>query len=61
MLVRERGDRTPKELFWVGDGMQIFVQILTHLWRLRSADVVILDEPDLYLHADLQRRLVVTT
>jgi len=58
VFVRERGDRTPKELYWVGDGMQIFVQILTHLWRLRSADVVILDEPDLYLHADLQRRLV---
>ena len=58
VFVRERGDRTPKELFWVGDGMQIFVQILTHLWRLRSTDVVILDEPDLYLHADLQRRLV---
>lgn len=58
VLVRERGDRTPKELFWIGDGMQIFVQVLTHLWRLRSADVVILDEPDLYLHADLQRRLV---
>ncbi|MXZ68093.1 MAG: AAA family ATPase [Acidimicrobiia bacterium] len=58
VLLQERGDRTPKELFWVGDGMQIFVQILTHLWRLRSADVVILDEPDLYLHADLQRRLV---
>ena len=57
-LVQQRGDRTPKELYWVGDGMQIFVQILTHLWRLRSADVVILDEPDLYLHADLQRRLV---
>ena len=38
--------------------MQIFVQILTHLWRLKPADVVILDEPDLYLHADLQRRLV---
>ena len=58
VLVQERGDRTPKELFWVGDGVQIFVQILTHLWRLRPADVVILDEPDLYLHADLQRRLV---
>ena len=57
-LVRQRGDRTPKELYWVGDGMQIFVQILTRLWRLRSADVLILDEPDLYLHADLQRRLV---
>ena len=58
VLVQERGDRTPKELFWVGDGVQIFVQILTHLWRLRPAEVVILDEPDLYLHADLQRRLV---
>ena len=58
VFVRERGDRMPKELYWVGDGMQIFVQILTHLWRLRSAHVVILDEPDLYLHADLQRRLV---
>ena len=58
VFVRERGDRMPKELYWVGDGMQIFVQILTHLWHLRSADVVILDEPDLYLHADLQRRLV---
>ena len=58
VFVRERGDRTRKELFWVGDGIQIFVQVLTHLWRLRSADVVILDEPDLYLHADLQRRLV---
>lgn len=58
VLVHERGDRTPKELFWIGDGMQIFIQILTHLWRLNSADVVILDEPDLYLHADLQRRLV---
>ncbi len=58
VFVRERRDRTPKELYWLGDGMQIFVQILTHLWRLRSADVVILDEPDLYLHADLQRRLV---
>lgn len=58
VFFRERGDRTRKELFWVGDGTQIFVQILTHLWRLRSADVIILDEPDLYLHADLQRRLV---
>lgn len=58
VLVRERDDRMSKELFWIGDGMQIFVQILTHLWRLRSAEVVILDEPDLYLHADLQRRLV---
>ncbi len=58
VFLREAGDRTPKELFWAGDGMQVFVQLLAHLYRLRDSDVVVLDEPDLYLHADLQRRLV---
>lgn len=58
VFIREAGDRTEKELFWAGDGMQVFMQLLHHLWRLRDADVVVLDEPDLYLHADLQRRLV---
>ncbi len=57
-FIMEHGDRTPKELFWAGDGMQIFIQLLVHCWRLAGADVVVLDEPDLYLHADLQRRLV---
>lgn len=58
VFIRERGSRIPKELFWAGDGIQVFVQLLFHLWRHRDADVIILDEPDLYLHADLQRRLV---
>jgi len=58
VFLREAGDRTPKELFWAGDGMQVFVQLLVHLYRLRDSDVIVLDEPDLYLHADLQRRLV---
>ncbi len=58
VFVREQRDRTEKELFWSGDGLQVFVQILAHLWRLRDASVIVLDEPDLYLHADLQRRLV---
>jgi len=58
VFIREKGDRIPKELFWAGDGFQAFVQLLAHAWRLRDAAVVVLDEPDLYLHADLQRRLV---
>ena len=29
-----------------------------HLWRNANASVVVLDEPDVFLHADLQRRLV---
>jgi AAA domain, putative AbiEii toxin, Type IV TA system len=47
-----------KEIVWAGDGFQVFVQELFHLYRLREANVVVLDEPDIYLHADLQRRLV---
>lgn len=50
--------RTPKELAWAGDGYQVFLQFLFHLYLNRGVDAIILDEPDLYLHADLQRRLV---
>ncbi len=58
LYCREPGSHSDRELFWVGDGMQVWVQLLVHLYRARAADTVILDEPDLYLHADLQRRLV---
>jgi ABC-type cobalamin/Fe3+-siderophores transport system ATPase subunit len=54
----EAGSRNEKEIFWAGDGMQIWLQLLLHLYRLRNIDVVVLDEPDVFLHADLQRRLV---
>jgi AAA domain, putative AbiEii toxin, Type IV TA system len=54
----EPGSRTEKEVFWSGDGMQIWLQLLLHLYRLRHCDVIVLDEPDVFLHSDLQRRLV---
>lgn len=54
----EPGGRHPREIFWAGDGIHIWLQILLHLWRLRDADIVILDEPEVFLHPDLQRRLV---
>jgi hypothetical protein len=50
--------RVPKELCWAGDGMQVWLQVLYHIYRLRNVDILVLDEPDIYLHADLQRRLV---
>jgi len=47
-----------REVVWAGDGMQVFAQLLLQLFRQRVADVILLDEPDVYLHADLQRRLL---
>jgi hypothetical protein len=59
VFFREPDSRVEKELSWAGDGIQVWLQIVFHLLLVRDqADVVILDEPDLYLHADLQRRLV---
>ena len=55
---KEQGSNVPKELVWAGDGIQIWLQILYHVYRTRDRDTVILDEPDVYLHPDLQRKLV---
>jgi hypothetical protein len=58
LFYREVGSTREKEISWVGDGMQIWIQLLLHIYRLRREDVIVLDEPDVFLHADLQRRLV---
>jgi hypothetical protein len=53
-----REGRSRKELVWAGDGVQIFLQLLWHVHRLAAFPTIVLDEPDVYLHADLQRRLI---
>ncbi len=50
--------RIPREIFWSGFGFQVWCQMLTHLVQSRSASMFLIDEPDIYLHADLQRQLL---
>lgn len=50
-------NRVTREIQWAGFGFQIWLQIHTHLIRGSSDAILVLDEPDVYLHPDLQHRL----
>ncbi len=50
--------RIPRELFWSGFGFQVWCQMLTHLIQSREVSLFLIDEPDIYLHSDLQRQLL---
>ena len=51
-------DRIDREIYWSGFGFQVWLQLLTHLMRGTEHSIVIIDEPDVYLHPDLQRKLL---
>lgn len=45
------------EVGHMGHGLQMWLQIIWFLVLNKDKDIIILDEPDVYMHADLQRRL----
>jgi predicted ATPase len=51
-------ERIPREIFWAGFGFQVWCQMLTHLVQSSDRALFLIDEPDIYLHADLQRQLL---
>lgn len=51
-------ERVPRELYWAGFGFQVWCQMLTFISKAPSGSLLIIDEPDIYLHSDLQRQLV---
>ena len=53
-----RDDDFVAEMAWMGHGLQIWLQTMWFIARVDGFSSIILDEPDVYLHADLQRRLV---
>jgi hypothetical protein len=56
LLVRD-GDFAA-EVGWMGHGLQMWLQTMWFLTYSSKSQGVILDEPDVYMHADLQRRLI---
>lgn len=50
--------RKDRELYWSGLGFQVWCQLLTYISRYKDADLLIVDEPEVYLHPEVQRRLL---
>ncbi|AKB51276.1 hypothetical protein MSBRW_2023 [Methanosarcina barkeri str. Wiesmoor] len=46
------------EVGWMGHGLQMWLQIMWFLSFTEKNNIVILDEPDIYMHADLQRKII---
>jgi AAA15 family ATPase/GTPase len=46
------------EIGAMGHGLQMWLQTMWFLTRSKDASTIILDEPDVYMHADLQRRII---
>lgn len=51
-------NRMDREIYWAGFGFQVWCQLLTHIFRSRDASIIIIDEPEIYLHPDVQRQLL---
>ena len=50
--------RLTRELYWSGFGFQIWCQLLTHLSRSHDSSLVVIGEPEVYLHPDVRRQLI---
>ncbi|MCY4342225.1 MAG: AAA family ATPase [Gammaproteobacteria bacterium] len=51
-------DRMDRELYWAGLGFQVWCQLLTCISRYQDANLLVVDEPEVYLHPEVQRQLL---
>jgi len=58
LFLEVRNEEFVGEVGKMGHGLQMWLQCIWFLVRAKDAETLILDEPDVYMHADLQRRLV---
>ncbi|MBO6562463.1 MAG: AAA family ATPase [Nisaea sp.] len=50
--------RILREIAWSGFGFQVWCQMLTHIVQSKDCSIFLIDEPDIYLHSELQRQLL---
>jgi predicted ATPase len=53
-----RQDNSYREIAMAGQGFQIWLQIIFHTIRLLDKSVLILDEPEIFLHPEKQHKLI---
>jgi predicted ATPase len=58
LYLNVRDEDFAAEVAAMGHGLQMWLQTMWFLARVGHAACVILDEPDVYMHPDLQRRLI---
>lgn len=56
LLIRD--DDFVAEIGWMGHGLQMWLQAMWFVTRTPDQATVVLDEPDVYMHPDLQRKLI---
>ena len=56
LLVKDNGFTA--EIGKMGNGLQMWLQIMWFLARSKDCKLIILDEPDVYMHSDMQRKVL---
>lgn len=56
LIVQDNG--FPAEIGKMGNGLQMWLQIMWFLARSKDCELIILYEPDVYMHSDMQRKIL---
>jgi energy-coupling factor transporter ATP-binding protein EcfA2 len=58
MLCYEGEERRSREISWAGSGFQVWCQLLTYIIKAKNSTAFLVDEPENYLHPELQLYLL---
>ena len=53
-----KDEKFAAEIGIMGSGIQMWIQMVWFISRCKGSDTIILDEPDVYMHPDMQRKIL---